>query len=223
MRTHNTGIKYYFESARFVVKKHLKGYRVRSLPSFDSEGVKFFETVIKKTSKYLEYGSGGSTLIAAQFVDVLVCVESDRVFMASVRAELSKSSRRCAQYFFTPNIGFTREWGYPVFRRPTSSRVSRWRQYPGAPWPLFKEKNMVPDTILIDGRFRVACALESLLNIGPSTRIIVDDYVGRSYAAIENYADLIALHGRMAEFRKKTEFNALACEVALMTSYVDVN
>jgi hypothetical protein len=43
----------------------------------------------------------------------------------------------------------------------------------------------MPDTILVDGRLRVACTLESLLHVDRATIILVDDYADRNYRATE--------------------------------------
>jgi hypothetical protein len=119
----------------------------------------------------------------------------------------------------TPYIGLTRDWGFPVFDRPTAHRIERWKRLPLAPWPHLAE---LPDVILIDGRMRVACCPESLLRVGRETTILVDDYAGRSYSAIERFAELINLHGRMAEFRKRSDFDELSCRVELQKAYSDL-
>jgi hypothetical protein len=69
---------------------------------------------------------------------------------------------------------------------------------------------------------RVACALESLLHISPKTRLLIDDYVGRSYAAVEEFATLVAFHGTMAEFRKREVFDEVACARVLKLAYSDM-
>jgi hypothetical protein len=85
------------------------------------------------------------------------------------------------------SVGMTAHWGTPVFGRATPSRIQRWKRYPQAPWQALNE---VPDTILVDERMRVACALESLLHVTHDTRMVVDDYVGPEYQVIEDFADL---------------------------------
>ena len=211
-------ISYFYDAARFVAHKHIHGYEVNPEPTFEDAGLAFFEYVIRDTSTYLEYGSGGSTILASRFVKTLVSVESDRVFRDAVERALPPSTAEI--HLLSPNIGITHEWGTPVFGRPTPSRMRRWRKYPEAPWPALKGR--MPETILVDGRLRVACALEGLLNVGRDTRVLVDDYVGRNYSVIENHADLIALHGIMAEFRKKTDFDANRCRKALDDAYADL-
>src|SRR5699024_4064786 len=45
---------------------------------------------------------------------------------------------------------------------------------------IWKQKEK-PDVVLIDGRFRVACFLTSVLYANPNTKIIFDDYTDRTY------------------------------------------
>jgi hypothetical protein len=103
------------------------------------------------------------------------------------------------------NIGLTQDWGMPVFTKPTRRRVRRWEDYSKAPWRYFRAIGQQPDLILVDGRFRVACVLESLLSLSPlsRTQVLLDDYVGRpEYAVVERFADL-QLAGRMAILRPR--------------------
>jgi hypothetical protein len=209
---------YFLRAAKFNTRRYVKGFTIDSDPAFETEGLEFFRSVILQSKVYLEYGSGGSTILAAQYVSKLVSVESDRIFARAVKNALPQC--RADIHMLSPAIGFTREWGYPVFERPTPSRVARWRRYSQAPWPLLDGD--VPDTILIDGRARVACALETLIRVPRSSLLIVDDYVGRSYSAIENFADIVSLHGRMAVFRKRHDFDRLGCEAMLNLAYCDM-
>jgi hypothetical protein len=211
-------LAYFFDSARFVARKHLFGYEVDPEPTFQPEGLAFFKSIIPNTSVYLEYGSGGSTICAAHYVSTLVSVESDAVFKRAVQKKLPVT--RADIHLLSPYIGVTAAWGTPVFGRPTKYRIERWKRYPRAPWPLLGTK--IPDTILIDGRMRVACALESLLRIGTQTCLAVDDYAGRNYKAIERFADLISMHGVMAEFRKKSDFDEAGCRNTLEEAYSDL-
>lgn len=211
-------ISYFFNSACFVARKHLRGYEIDPEPGFRPEGLAFFKSIIPKTSVYLEYGSGGSTIFAAHYVSTLVSVESDAVFRKAVQKKIPAT--KADVHLLSPNIGMTAEWGTPVFGRPTKARVERWKQYPQVPWAILGNKT--PDTILVDGRMRVACSLESLLRIGSQTCLIVDDYAGRNYGEIEKFADLVSMHGAMAEFRKKLDFDETFCRTVLETAYSDL-
>ncbi|MBT1515628.1 hypothetical protein KIP88_34680 [Bradyrhizobium sp. SRL28] len=47
----------------------------------------------------------------------------------------------------------------------------------------------------------------------------MDDYVGREYQAIEDFADLVATYSIMAEFRKRKEFDLAWCQATLERYY----
>lgn len=208
---------YYVKSAAFVAGKHLSGFDVNPTPGFDPEGLEFFNRIIRKSKRYLEYGSGGSTIVASQFVELLVSTESDPVFAKAVRKVVYQ--RPTEIHLLNPKIGLTRQWGFPVMAVPTPARISRWTSYPRAPWKVFESRGVRPDTILIDGRFRIACMLESLLHVDQSTIILFDDYVGRNYGVVEQFADIVAFHGRMAEFRKSASMDTSGCRQVLDTAY----
>lgn len=202
------------EAVSFVRKKYFSGFVVCEVPSFDDKGHSFFKKLIAATRIYLEYGSGGSTLLAAKHVDLLVTVDSDRVFLDAVRAAVD---RRAIASTFRPiyvDVGFTTTWGNPIFTRPTTGRVRRWSRYPIAPWEYLYQQAVEPDTVLIDGRFRVACALLSFLKLkrASTCNVLVDDYAENShYNAIEEFGDLIQMHGRMAVFRKRADMDGSTC------------
>ena len=62
--------------------------------------------------------------------------------------------------------------------------------------------------ILIDGRFRVACFLFSLINSKEDSTIIFDDYMNRPYYHVVE--EVIQIHencGRQAIFRVPATFN----------------
>lgn len=86
----------------------------------------------------------------------------------------------------------------PALKRPTARRVRRWQAYASAPWNYFRTIARQPDLILVDGRFRVACVLESLLNLSSQSDAEIYDYISRAhYHVAERFAD-VRLVGRMA-------------------------
>jgi hypothetical protein len=212
-------------AGRFTATKYLFGYRVPATPHFDEPGQILFRDILSRTTRYLEYGMGASTVLAWQTADVVVAVESDVHMLAAVRRALSSSGRnpRLSRLILA-DIGFTKEWGKPVFTRPTRRRLARWESYAMAPWAFLKQHAIVPETILIDGRFRVACALVSLLNLERASPcvLLVDDYGDRPhYRMLEDFADRASTQGCMALFRKKADFDAVRCLQALQVSNRD--
>lgn len=194
-----------YRTAKVVIGNRMRHFDVPTEPHFDELSTRYFHDEIARVRNYLEYGSGGSTVLANRTVTNLVSVDSDANFLADVRRKLSESDRRAMAKLIHVNIGFTVDWGFPVFNKPTRRRVRRWEEYARAPWRYFRTIGQQPDLILVDGRFRVACVLESLLCLSPlsETKILLDDYVGRpEYNVVEQYAD-VELVGRMAVLRPR--------------------
>jgi hypothetical protein len=104
-------------------------------------------------------------------------------------------------------VGLNGPWGIPIFKSQTKTRMTAWGGYPAAPWEYMRKNNALPpDLILIDGRFRVACALTCLQHLkgNRETTILVDDYLNRPhFQIIEEFANLEGYAGQMAIFRAK--------------------
>jgi hypothetical protein len=194
-----------YRTARIVIANRTRHFDVPTEPHFDSESTAYFRKRLETSRSYLEYGSGGSTILANKMVNTLVSVDSDANFLGNVRRKLTEDDlgavgRRAMTKLIHVNIGLTQDWGMPVFTKPTRRRVRRWADYPMAPWRYFRSIAQQPDLVLVDGRFRVACVLESLLSLSPlsKTQILLDDYVDRPYYKIvEQFAD-VQMAGRMA-------------------------
>jgi hypothetical protein len=185
---------------RFFVRWPFLNINIPDRPWFDSEGTKVFETLLDRSQLYVEYGTGGSTVLAAQLGKKFVSVESDVGFAKNLRDRLGPSAGSGS--VLAIDIGLTGAWGAPLFTKPTSGRLALWKSYAMAPWSLLGSEDM-PDLVLIDGRFRVACALTSLLELArqPDATILVDDYIDRAhYHVIENFGRLRQVAGRMAVF-----------------------
>jgi hypothetical protein len=194
-----------YRTAKIVFGNRVRHFDVPTEPHFDPESMAYFREQLAKARNYLEYGSGGSTVLANKMVTNLVSVDSDANFLGEVQRKLQEHDQRAITRLIHVNIGFTEHWGMPVFTKPTRRRLSRWEEYAKAPWRYFRTISQQPDLILVDGRFRVACVLESLLSLSPlsRTQILLDDYVDRPwYAVVEQFAD-VELAGRMAILRPR--------------------
>jgi hypothetical protein len=183
---------------------------------FGADGEATFDSLIAGCSQYLEYGSGSSTFAVVRAGKRVVTVESDPRFLAAVERRCGKiqdGSAGPSMTFIHGDIGHTGPWGKPVM--PWRSRPDAWRRYPLAPWAVLGPEFRA-DAVLVDGRFRVACALAVILQ-QPDTQwtMLVDDYVGRpEYEPITDYATLVGLHGRMAEFHPAERTSRAAVESA---------
>lgn len=172
-------------------------------PALDDGGLACFRKHIKGSSCYLEYGCGGSTVYAVSVarVKTVVAVDSDPAWISAVRTSIGESSSTVA--IENCDIGRVRNWG-----RPASSANFRnfWR-YMATPWARAAELGCSPDTILIDGRFRVASFLFSLVSAREGTAVLFDDYLDRPmYSVVEEFCPLQESHGRMGLFSVKKGF-----------------
>ena len=197
-------------TAMFLAKKQFSGFagaEVPDDPHFDDQSTTYFLDKLDQCTFYLEYGTGGSTIQAARKGKPFIAVDSDMDFVNAVKKKIGKLGSD--QNLINIDIGVTGLWGVPVFKKPTKSRLAKWRRYPSLPWTLITAQR-VPDLILVDGRFRVSCALTCIKNMRDRSNftLLIDDYKERpNYHIVERFAQLNALVGRMAVFNKAS-FNA---------------
>jgi hypothetical protein len=141
----------------------------------------------------LEYGSGGSTVLAAKIGRPVISVESDKAWADRLAAHLGPISENARIHY--ADIGPTGAWGVPLkmaeFRKFHTYALSVWDR------PDFQE----PDLVLIDGRFRAACLVAVMLRAKRPTTVLFDDYAKRRYYhGVERLARKEEMIGRMARF-----------------------
>lgn len=145
----------------------------------------------------LEYGGGGSTVLASSLPGKLVLtVESDLAFSRALQNHVDAARLPSAAVVHHADIGETGAWGRPV----SDAAWRRFHRYPLEIWdmPFFRP----PDLVLIDGRFRPACFLTVMLRATRPVRVLFDDFPDRPhYRRIDEIATPVRMVGRMAEFR----------------------
>jgi hypothetical protein len=144
---------------------------------------------------YLEYGVGGSTRLAARSGPAtLIGVDSDRRFLAAVGRAIEQAGKAINWHPVHVDLGPTAYLGFP---RTLRARP-KWGDYAMAPWRL----GLSPDLVLVDGRFRLACALATAAHARPGTVVFFDDYATRPwYWKAARYLDLVERVGRAAILR----------------------
>lgn len=143
----------------------------------------------------LEYGAGGSTIMAADLARVVFSVESSVEWLAMMQGWFQANPPKAALHLHHGNIGRTRQWGFPADNR----QVALWSNYPVSVWDRADFQH--PDVVLIDGRFRSACLYTTLLRITRPVRVLWDDYAERpAYHKVEQMIGPPQMAGRMALF-----------------------
>ena len=121
----------------------------------------------------LEYGSGGSTVLAAKAGVPVVTVESDKAWAERLATHLAGISADAKVH--AVDIGPTGNWGRPLGR----DHAGRFHRYALSVWD--RPDLGVPDLVLIDGRFRSACLAAVMLRATQPTTVLFDDYIDRTY------------------------------------------
>lgn len=190
-----------------------KFIEIQEKPTMPQACIEFLIEKLRQSKTYVEYGTGGSTIIASKLVQGdIISVENDSYWLESVvnKVNLEKNN----ESFFHPiyiNIGETKEWGYPVSDK---SYKDYWR-YPTDAWVKCQDLKKSPDLILIDGRFRKACFLAALLNLRFPCVILFDDYSDRPhYHSIEKFLKPSKFINRMAVFEINAPLQAGADLIA---------
>jgi len=136
-----------------------------------------FDEAIKGARHYLEFGSGGSTIRALQRSKAMIyTVETSPEWIDHIRKYvLVRYFEKKRLRIFFVDIGPTRTWGYPgsdTFKNMFGTYSSNIFQY---------IDSKLLDLVLIDGRFRVACALKVVLEChkNRNIRILIHDFWDR--------------------------------------------
>lgn len=180
----------------FRARRRMSGITIGTSPYFGSqEATDWFLDALAGSTRYVEFGSGGSTYVAASKGIEFATVDSDAVFLEAVRQKIVENGfyDPQSQTYHHGDIGVTGNWGRPVgYQQATLERREAFRKYSDLPLASFGN-DALPDLVLVDGRFRVACALKALrlLRDQSGWTIVVDDYVERpEYHVIEQYAEI---------------------------------
>ena len=154
---------------------------------------RFLTRFYEAADTILEYGSGGSTVMAARLGRTVFSVESDKDWAERMATHVATLSDRAHVHW--ADVGPTGPWGVPMkpreFRKFHAYALSVWDR------PDFVQ----PDLVLIDGRFRAACLVAVLLRATRPVTVLFDDYLKRGYYhGVERLARKEEVVGRMARF-----------------------
>ena len=121
-------------------------------PAMTPAEINLFTRYIINCSQYFEYGIGGSTVFTSDNSDAIIRgVDSSQEWINKV-IKLTDETRAKLSLI---DIGPTGEWGNPK----GEDHKNLW---PGYSSSIFNT-DIIPDFILVDGRFRVACIIQSII------------------------------------------------------------
>lgn len=173
---------------------------------------------LKSSQAYLEFGAGGSTQLAIEHArGRIVTVESDAAWVEKLKADpkvkAAIDARRLS--FMHIDIGPVGDWGVPR----GETRIKHWKDYFSAPWISLD----IPfDLVLIDGRFRIMCALMAAAYASDETRIAIHDYgVRKHYFVIEKYFDTIETADTLVILKRRKNINYMSWSSDILKHFFD--
>lgn len=160
----------------------------------------------------MQYGCNNTILQAMESpsINSVIAVESNKSISDKFYESVNDKDKLHLMY---ANIGEVDAAGRPL----DDSKFQSFHQYMVLPWALADKYNVMPDVIVIDGPFKVACFLYSLVCAEEGATILFNDFfANEAYAVARDYALLEERHGDMAEFtvQKKFIMSELAAMIA---------
>lgn len=155
------------------------------------------------TGAVLEFGAGGSSAFFAEHgVERLISVEADREWIHQLllgHETLRKWAKTNRWKPIFADIGPVAAWSEPSSKTP----LINWLNYHYDVWSHIDSQNL--KFILIDGRFRVSCALQYLLRSQRAfVPVAIHDFWNREYYhCLLQFFDVVDQEDTMVVFLKK--------------------
>lgn len=195
---------------------------------FDQEPA-LFASALGASRRYLEFGTGGSTLSAIrQGVEVMVAVESDPAWVDALRQhpEIAEAIGDGKLGLVHGDIGPVASLGYPRDYASGAPDKVLWPNYIRAGWQEVSRRRFVPDLVYVDGRFRVGCCLSVVLAckeyvpVGQAPQVLVHDIADdrRHYEPIFRFFDVVEAVNTLRLLRIKADAS-MSDALALLLNY----
>jgi hypothetical protein len=149
----------------------------------------------------LEFGSGESTIYASgvSTLNTITSVESSETFVndhLKSNPAIASALTSGKLSFHLVDIGEIDQWGFPKDK----SKIHLWPNYSLS---IFSQKKDY-DLVLVDGRFRVACTLNCILNLPDDCAILIHDFWNRlEYHEVLRFLKTVKQTDSLGVFKKK--------------------
>lgn len=199
---------------------------VESPHLFDNEHSFMADVFHRGFKRYLEFGVGGSTLMAVRCnFDAIVAVDSDLSWISAVRnhPEVANALTAGRASVLHGDIGPIREWGNPK----DASSIRCWPNYIAAAWREWAKRSCLPDLIYIDGRFRVACAYSVAVVLAgdraSDSRVLMHDFSEErpSYRDVLKFYEIVEEEGSLVELKLREDATPTAALADLLLRQFD--
>ena len=157
------------------------------------ECVLLLEVLQHGTEHYFEWGAGSSTRLAATRARVVTSIEGSKQWTAKMK----NSSLPKNVHLRYVNIGPTEMFSWPV-----EWNITRARRY-------IRAIDSVPpqNVILVDGRWRVACAMRARRRLSPRGVVLVHDFTRPEYQILRSAFHVVKIRGTLAALRPRNSID----------------
>jgi len=173
---------------------------IKCRPHLINEELTAFLSLLTKDTIYFETGSGCSSIIAKYYAKKTYAVEGCKKYY-----EIGVKNGLKDVLLFNDLKPDNPSWSFPGKK----SNLNDWKKY----FQAYK-KEYNADVILIDGRFKVATAMNIFDKIRDDTIILLHEYFDRpSYFILEKYYDYVYHWGSLFCFVKKKNIKEIPLEI----------
>ena len=174
--------------------------KINCKPHFSTKELFAFLSFLTNETIYFETGSGCSSFIAKQYSKKSYAVEGCKYWYEQGIKNGLKDN-----LIFHDLKPDNPTWSYPGKK----STIKDWKKY----FQSYKKKYNA-DIILIDGRFKIATALDIFDKIRNDTLVFIHEYQDRpSYFIIENYYQYVYHWDTLVAFIKKKDISHIPLEI----------
>lgn len=161
--------------------------------------LRLFESVVRGSRRYLEYGSGKSTVLASKLADSVTSVEHSAHYVEDVGRQLDREVCFVERPPDRPYVSFDKyggDWNALSIAHflEKDGDLETFRSYiEGPTGPEY-------DVVFIDGRARIYCARYLYENqlVSENSYVLVHDYERKWYHTVEVWFEKIQVVDRMA-------------------------
>lgn len=179
-------------------------------PAMRDAEIALLASVMRCSSRYVEFGAGGSTVLASRLVaDSVISIDSSREWLHKVEVACSGGDGIMPTRLHA-DIGPIRALGYP----DGNGHRHLWANYHTTIWD--KCPLAAADALLVDGRFRVACFVQAVLRCHDRALLLMHDFACRpAYHVVRLFAREVARADDLSLFQKLPDLDTDAAESCL--------